>query len=493
LFAKELLMKKLTATVLLVIITLSLLLPGCAGEEAPTATPTLSPTPTPTPEPEPPSPSYDFSPVTTLLEDAMQRVSANGSSLLIFKDDEVIYEHYFGDYNENTVHGIASASKMMTAATIMTLVDDGLISLDDYISKYLPDFSGEKETITIRQCLSHTSGLPEDISSRWDGSITLQECVAQISQLEMKATPGAKYSYGGASLHVAAAVAEVATGKPWAELFHERMAVPLNMPDTSYPSPSIQNPSVAGGCYTKLWDYAHLCEMLLNEGIYDGKQVLSAKSVEEMFCDQTAGAEPEGAEYGLGAMRDLVDADGRATQVSSPGALGFTPWIDYNRNMYAVFMVRKKGLNDTIEELRVMVRDIVPSPYPDPEPVKELVKIPGAEDIPSGPGSAEEAQAGELFIEMISMNPDPSRSQKDVTVVFKTVPSATCYLQPINPVTGTLSRWVKEPSQVADEQGMVTWTWYIHPHVAAGEGTLQVTAELGDKKIQKDFPWINWQ
>ena len=148
---------------------------------------------------------------TKLIQDAVDDVPLEGAAMLVVKDGEVLYEDYFGTYTADTIVGIASASKWFGAATVMALVDDGLIDLDDPVSKYLPAFSDEdKAEITIRQLLSHTSGLPEDCRCRWVGSMTLQDCCGEIAGLTMEAEPGVKFAYGGTSLQVAGGVAEVA-------------------------------------------------------------------------------------------------------------------------------------------------------------------------------------------------------------------------------------------------------------------------------------------
>jgi serine-type D-Ala-D-Ala carboxypeptidase/endopeptidase len=477
----------------------SLFAAGCSSDVSPPLSPTPEPqkTPEPTSEPtlEPVAP--DFSTLTRLLQDAVDDVPLEGAAMLVVKDGEVLYEDYFGTYKADTIVGIASASKWLGAATVMTLVDDGLIDLDDPVSKYLPAFADEdKAGITIRQCLSHTSGLPEDCRCRWVGSMTLQDCCGEIAGLTMEAEPGVKFAYGGTSLQVAGGVAEVASGMSWADLFHEKIVVPCEMDDTSFPYPSFENPAIAGGVYTKIWDYANFLEMLLNKGVYNGKQVLSEASVNEMFKDQTEGCEPIGSRYGLGCWRDLVHDDGTVTQISSPGAQGYTPWIDLNRNMYAVFQIKDKGLNDIIEQIKIEVRNVVPSTLPDPE---AITMVQPSEERgprpPEGPASAAEAKPGELFIEFVSQDPNPSYSDASVNITCRTLPGATCFIQPINPALAngkrTISRWVEEPTQIADNDGLVSWSWHLHRHVATGNGTVEVSAELGDQKVMRDFTWEN--
>jgi CubicO group peptidase (beta-lactamase class C family) len=106
--------------------------------------------------------SHDFAAITECLKKAVEDAPLDGACLLVVKDGKTIYEQCFGKYKPDTLVSIASASKWLSAATIMTLVDAGKLSLDDSVSKYLPKFTGTKGEITIRQLLSHTSGLPGD-------------------------------------------------------------------------------------------------------------------------------------------------------------------------------------------------------------------------------------------------------------------------------------------------------------------------------------------
>lgn len=369
-------MKKLTATVLL-IIALSLLLPGCAGEDVPpatptptatpTATPTLTPAPTATPAPSP-TPAYDFTPLTGFLDNMMETFSLSGASLRIVKDGEVVFEEYFREYDADTVVGIASSSKWLSAAAIMTLVDEGKIALDDPISDYLPEFTGEKAAITIRQCLSHTSGLPKDTPVSVYDDVTSEEGISRIVPLYLVAAPGTMFHYGGVSLQVAGRIAEIESGKPWVEFFREHLAEPLGMTDTTYGTERKPYILIGGSALSSLGDYGNFLEMMMNDGVFDGQQVLSAASVGEMFRDQVAYAGITDAVelggslgYGLGNWVDAADAAGNASQFSSPGVYGFTPWLDLERDMECVFLVkgRPRQLPEAVDEMQQLIRDII--------------------------------------------------------------------------------------------------------------------------------------
>ena len=313
--------------------------------------------------------SYDFSAVTTLIQNAVNSVPLNGASLMLIKDGQVIYERYFGSYNADTTVLIASASKWLSAATLMTLVDEGKLSLSDPVSKYLPYFTGTKGTMTLRQMFSHTSGLPGitgDANCLGNPLVTMDACVRQIAQLDLIGAPGAQFAYGENSMQAAGRICEVVSGKAWEALFQERIAAPLGL--TSVTFGLSQNPIVAGSARSKLNDYAKFLRMILNEGQLNGRRVLSVAAVREMQRTLTAGLpvanSPNGeraVNYGIGEWIDILDAQGNALEVSSPGAFGFTPWVDKKRNLLGVFLVQTQLLKvaPTIAQIQQKVREAI--------------------------------------------------------------------------------------------------------------------------------------
>jgi len=292
---------------------------------------------------------YDFSAVTTIVQNTVDSVPLNGASLLMFKDDQIIYEQYFGAYNANTAVPIASATKWVSSSVFMTLVDDGIVTLDDPVSMYLPNWTGQMGTITLRQLWSFTSGLTGDHACLGDTTTTLDACVELIRQGGLIAAPGAQFYYGGASMQVAGRVAEVATGQTWNSLFADRIKTPLGLTVTTYGTHA--NPRIGGGVWSRLHEYATLLEMHLNNGVYNGVQVLSQDAITEMQRDQTFGAaiaytpHPDARRYGLGLWRDIVGAQDVPVQVSSQGAFGFSPWLDRERRYFGVFLVLEQLTN----------------------------------------------------------------------------------------------------------------------------------------------------
>jgi CubicO group peptidase (beta-lactamase class C family) len=310
---------------------------------------------------------HDFSAVVRYVDAGYRSLGLPGASLLVVHGDRVVHERHFGSYDASTVVPIASASKWLTAATILSLVDDGTLELDAPVSRYLPRFTGVKGTITLRQMLSHTSGLveaPGEPRVRWDYDTTMAGYAERVAAADgnLAGAPGTAVRYTSVAMQVAGAVAEAVTGRKWDALFAERIAGPCDMPDTAFiRTPGTgggddlelptANPMLAAGARSSLRDYGNFLQMLADGGVFRGRRVLSEASVREMQRDQTGTAPLERASsdrmgrashYGLGQWLDVQAPDGRAIQVSSPGAWGFRPWLHLDRDLYAIFMMQRQ-------------------------------------------------------------------------------------------------------------------------------------------------------
>ena len=308
-------------------------------------------------------PAYDFAAVTNLIQDTVNSQGLDGASLILIKDGQTIYEEYFGTYTPSTVVPIASSTKWLSAGTFMTLVDDGTVTLDDPVSTYLPEWTGTMGAITMRQLWSFTSGLVDHHPCMDDRTTTLAACVEQIRLAGLVSAPGSQFYYGGASMMVAGRVAEVATGQSWSQLYIERMRTPMGFTFTGYGLTA--NPLISGGAFSHLHDYASLMQMYLDGGTYGSNVILAPGTVREMQEDQTFGVpiayspHPDGARYGIGEWRDIVDGSGNAIQLSSQGKFGFSPWIDNQRGYLGVFLVNDllfPNLYPVVDQLQAMIR-----------------------------------------------------------------------------------------------------------------------------------------
>lgn len=303
--------------------------------------------------------TYDFTAFEAAAADYLKETKLPGAGVIVIHHGEVVYEKYFGEYTKTTVIPIASASKWISGAAVMSLVDEGKLSLDDPVSKFIPEFTGDKAAITVRMLWNHTSGLPSDDSEaqRWGSTTTAAG--ARIATLKMVSVPGEVFKYGGVSMQAGARVAEVAGGEDWKTLFAERIATPVGMSNTQYGRIRLAtNPQVAGGASSTAPDYAAFLKMLLNKGKVGETVVLSEASVKELISDHTKDARvgqgnlrrrANGGGYAVGCWVEKRNDEGETVIASSPGAFGFRPWIDLDRDAGFVWMIedrkrdRRKG------------------------------------------------------------------------------------------------------------------------------------------------------
>jgi CubicO group peptidase (beta-lactamase class C family) len=283
-----------------------------------------------------------------VVDSAVRSDRRDGGLLLVMQGDQVLCERAFGGYSVDERVELASASKWVTAATLLTLVDAGEIALDEPIGTLLPIFASDgRGPTTFRQLLSHTSGIgnPPCLASL-QGS--LLDCAGLAAQYG-PSRPGVEFRYGGGSFTVAGAAAEMATGQAWAAIWKARMSDPLGLQHTSWNDEG--NPYLAGGLTSTVQDYARFLRMVLNGGQVGGQRVLSAESVEAMRHDNVGGlpvaeAPLAVARYGLGSWIEAVDGGGRTTRLSSPGASGFYPWVDFDRDLAVIVMLPARNSAD---------------------------------------------------------------------------------------------------------------------------------------------------
>ncbi|MGY5354139.1 serine hydrolase domain-containing protein [Wenyingzhuangia sp. IMCC45467] len=330
---------------------------------------------------------YDFGIVKKKIQTWVNKGYYNGASILISKNNKVIYEDYFGNYNKETTVFIASAGKWLAAATIASVVENSELSWDDKVKKWLPEFTDIKGEATLKQLFSHTSGFPDyqPKGEPKDHYQTLEESVKHIVHLPAKTNPGEEFYYGGLAMQVAGRMAELATNKKFEDLFQERIAIPLEMKNTHFipvDNGGGHAPMLGGGAKSTLHDYAHFLEMISNKGVYKKQQILHENSIVKMQSDQVSniknpilepdyvnkvrGGNHQGV-YGLGEWREEIDVNGNAILISSPSWAGAYPWIDKTTNTYGFFLTHvnvEKANQDGFSSfysspvLPIMVRDV---------------------------------------------------------------------------------------------------------------------------------------
>ena len=320
--------------------------------------------------------AIDLSSVDKILQDAVASESVKGISLMLTFDDEVIFKKAYGNLTTDQPVRIASSSKPVAAAAIMMLVDEGKLSLNDPLSKFLPEFRGTRvENATLQQLLSHTAGIGGSYPGGRPRSGTLADFSRLVSERGNLETPG-HFSYSGVSIDIACRMAEAAAGKPFEEYIKTRLWAPLGMNHTRFvmaaePGTVSQADlrrgegryvSCGGGMESTLDDITAFYQMLLHGGTHNGQKILSKTAVEEMFRKHTtnprkANGQYSTGEYGLALYRDRVAVDGTALTVSHGGALGTMPWADLDRNLVGVLFTQER-LNRVLPIAHAVQEDV---------------------------------------------------------------------------------------------------------------------------------------
>ena len=322
-------------------------------------------------------PNYNFAPVTAEMQSFVQTYSLDGASLRVNKAGNVVYRRAFGGYTLGTRIRIASASKWLSALTVARVVEKGQLRWTDTVGQYFPTVEASKRSITLAQLFSHTSALPGgDDFCMSNPLYTLETCANRILQQPLIGQPGTVFSYGGNSMQVAGRMAELATGKAWDDIFIAEMVVPLGMNATDFATASTEpgyvrtdNPRIAGGVRSTLEDYGKVVDMVLAYGCLDntlllsclpGRRFLSRATIELMAIDRTVGTvdisrppTSTGFGYGLGQWIDPSSP----LIVSSPGAFGFTPWVDRVNQVAGILLVDDLNTRvvDDVNDIRALV------------------------------------------------------------------------------------------------------------------------------------------
>src|SRR5262249_17372007 len=211
----------------------------------------------------------------------------------------------------DTLFWIASMTKPVTGVAVLMLQDDGKLNVADPVGKYLPEFanlktpSGKPASLTIKQILTHTSGLGEANSSDAQHAGTLADLVPLWLAAPMQYEPGEKWKYTQSGINAAARIVEVVSGMTFDAFLQNRLFDPLGMNNTTfYPTPEQRSqlvtayaknkdtgllapvppraefgtrerpPQGNGGLFSTARDYARFCQMLLSGGTFEGRHYL---------------------------------------------------------------------------------------------------------------------------------------------------------------------------------------------------------------------------
>ncbi len=295
---------------------------------------------------------FDISAADSYLQ-KNQKAFGNELVVQVNKDGKPVYKKELGkEFTSKSPADALDLSQWFTSVLVMIMVDEGKISLDDPVAKYIPKFeSYMKGYITIRHCLTHTTGLdanPEGIGklvARNRYSSLEEEVNTYIEKRDIRDNPGEAFLYGRMGISIAAKVLEAATKKTFDRLASEKLFRPLGMKtSTFYTEKGGINPF--DGAVTTAADLMNFMQMLLNKGTLNGKKILSESSVEELRKIQFPNArirykpETESKKFsGLLTWIDEKDGESNALIISQ-GLSGTIAWMDFKNNTASLIFLK---------------------------------------------------------------------------------------------------------------------------------------------------------
>ena len=298
----------------------------------------------------------------------------------------------------DTIFRIKSLTKPLTAAGVMVLADEARISLLDPVERYLPEFKGIRlnatanpsRLITIRDLLTHTSGLPDSGPRGGAPPATLAEMVANGAHALLLSDPGAVWRYSNIGFATLGRLIEVVSQQPYDQFMTDRIFKPLSMKDTHYflpaakesrlaavytltdgalvrmaePPVSSKIPGPDGGLFSTALDQLRFYQMLMNKGSLNGHRVLTAAAVEMMTTNQTGDLKNVefspglGMGFGFGVVKEPLGTFRYQTIGSfmKGGAYRTLAWGDPARDLVVVIMYqRTNGGGDVAAETNAFV------------------------------------------------------------------------------------------------------------------------------------------
>jgi uncharacterized protein YbbC (DUF1343 family)/CubicO group peptidase (beta-lactamase class C family) len=323
--------------------------------------------------------------IAPLVEAAVQAKKIPGAVVLIGHEGHVVYRKAFGESSlvperramtADTIFDMASMTKVMATTTaVMQLVEQGKIVLSALVSDYWPEFAENgKELVTIRELMTHYSGLPPDLELKpaWTGYDTAMQMIV-ASKLDVP--PGTRFIYSDINFGTLGEIVRRVSGEPLDVYCAEHIFKPLGMKDTLFTPPAslrgriaptqyehgssgpvllgvVHDPTarfmrgVAGhaGLFSTADDVSIFAQMLLDGGVYNGTHILSPLSVEKMTTPQTPPNQMVLRGLGWDIDSPFASNRGELFGVGSFGHTGYTGtslWIDPVTKTYVILLTNR--------------------------------------------------------------------------------------------------------------------------------------------------------
>ena len=320
----------------------------------------------------------------SILESEVKRGNLGAGGILVARRGKIVLHRGFGRLSGNegsptvtkdSAFLLASITKPVTACALMLLVERGKVSLNDPVSRYLPEFTGdERSKVRVRDLLAHTSGLPDMLPENTElrrANVPLKEFVQRTFKTPLLYPPGTGFRYQSMGTLLAGEIVERVSGMRLRDFEKKEIFEPLGMnrsalgmgsnriagtveawisPDANPEDTARFGPNSAywrdmghpwGGMHSTTGDLAVLLQAFLNGGIYNGKRVFSRATVRAMTADQNLHLQaPWGLGWALGRsivwnfFGDLASA----STFGHAGATGTVAWADPDTQLICVIL-----------------------------------------------------------------------------------------------------------------------------------------------------------
>ncbi len=340
------------------------------------------------------------------LDEVITRAIADGETAgaiaLVARQGRIVYHKGFGNralkprrepMTLDTVFDMASLTKVIaTATSILILVEEGRLSLTDTVAQYLPDFAEfDKERVTLKQMLTHYSGLRPDIDldDDWKGYET---AIQRGYREQLIAVPDDRFVYSDINFFLLGEIVHQVSGMLLDQFSQKRIFEPLGMKNTRFNPPrrwrrrvapteqrdgsmlrgKVHDPTssrmqgVAGhaGLFSTAADTAIFAQMILNGGHYGGTRLLSPLTIERMTTNQSPPGQNDWRGLGFDLRSRFSTVGGDLFPPGSFGHTGFTGtslWIDPTTKTFVILMssrLHPNGEGDVVG-LRKRVASVV--------------------------------------------------------------------------------------------------------------------------------------
>ena len=325
---------------------LSFLLSGCGGSSGGSSTQTPIVTP-------PAQSAPDFAQVQAEID----RHPISDMAVIIGDKDGELFRYEKGNFSVDTAVNIASGTKLYTGLGVWSLVEQGTLSLDTtpqtYIDFWTNDPTDALSEITVSDLLSFTSGFnarPVAQSCPGDATLTLTSCITEIYNGGIDTAPSSTFAYGPEHMQIVALMVKEATGNDLKDFIDTNIFQASNVSQaTSYPAEDGDNVRYSGGAISTAEDYGKVLTAFLNGDLIADLPAFLKDRTANTQTDYEIPAVTETMldwHYGFGFWKecDVVpyqpSCDEEPT-ISSPGAFGFLPWVDFKNEYWGVIAMEE--------------------------------------------------------------------------------------------------------------------------------------------------------